>query len=241
MSQWQEIYLDRFYRSVPGWKNGTTEFIELCLQYITPDSRVLEFGAGQANRVSRCIGDACRYLVGIDLGTHIATNEALDLAVLYDGKRQPFGNDVFDVVVSSYVFEHLESPQTVCAEIARVLKPGGCLVFRTPNLFHYVPVAARLIPTVFHKWIARWSHQKPEDPDPYPTLYRMNTPGKCKSILESTGFEVEIMDLVEKEPSYGMGSKPLFLLFMLYERLVNAKPWLKWLRSQIFCVARFTG
>jgi hypothetical protein len=44
--------------------------------------------------------------------------------------------------------------------------------------------------------------------------------------------------MIEKEPSYGMCARPLFLAFMAYERLVNASEQLADLRANIIGVLR---
>ncbi len=41
--------------------------------------------------------------------------------------------DCYDVVLLNQVLEHLADPRAVCAEIFRVLKPGGILYIDTPN------------------------------------------------------------------------------------------------------------
>ena len=46
---------------------------------------------------------------------------------------------------------------------------------------------------------------------------------------------------VEREPSYGMASRFLFLLFMGYERLVNSTRMLKGFRVNLFGVYRKVG
>jgi hypothetical protein len=51
-------------------------------------------------------------------------------------------------------------------------------------------------------------------------------------------LEVESLEMVEKEPSYGMLARPLFLAFMAYERLVNASDRFAPLRANIFVVLR---
>lgn len=50
-----------------------------------------------------------------------------------DALRLPFRNDVFDVVCAMDFLEHVENPQAVIAEAARVLKPGGLFFFHTFN------------------------------------------------------------------------------------------------------------
>jgi hypothetical protein len=52
------------------------------------------------------------------------------------------------------------------------------------------------------------------------------------------GLEVESLEMVEKEPSYGMFARPLFLAFMAYERIVNASGRLAGLRANMFVVLR---
>jgi hypothetical protein len=44
--------------------------------------------------------------------------------------------------------------------------------------------------------------------------------------------------MVEKEPTYGMAARPLFLAFMAYERLVNASSRLAPLRANMFVALR---
>jgi SAM-dependent methyltransferase len=46
-----------------------------------------------------------------------------------DALHQPFGNGVFDLVVSSLTVGHIEDLDGWSAECARVLQPGGHLVF----------------------------------------------------------------------------------------------------------------
>ena len=53
-----------------------------------------------------------------------------------------------------------------------------------------------------------------------------------------TGFEITEMELIEKEPSYGMNSRVLFLVFMAYERIVNSTEFFRGLRANILCVAK---
>ena len=47
----------------------------------------------------------------------------------------PFDDASFDAVVAGELFEHLQFPDALVAEIRRVLRPGGVLVGSVPNAF----------------------------------------------------------------------------------------------------------
>src|SRR5690606_10990063 len=63
-----------------------------------------------------------------------------------DAYRLPFPEQSFDVVTNLDFLEHVEDPQAIIAECARVLKPGGLFFFHTfnRNLLCYL-VVIRLV------------------------------------------------------------------------------------------------
>jgi SAM-dependent methyltransferase len=202
-------------------------------------AEILEVGAGPTNPTSAFLA-TLGVLRGVD-----ACDEALANAHLLEARlTRPDGtytydNETFDAAVSNYVVEHVADPRTHLGEIRRVLRPGGRYLFRTPNLFHYVAIVSRFTPHSFHLLVANKLRALPDDNhDPWPTIYAMNTPAAVRRLAAETGFEVEELRLVEKEPSYGMYARPLFLLFMAYERAVNATDLLASLRCNLFVVLR---
>lgn len=52
-----------------------------------------------------------------------------------DGARLPFLDDSFDTIVLLEVLEHVAEPQSVLAEIRRVLRPHGTLLLSMPFLY----------------------------------------------------------------------------------------------------------
>lgn len=54
-------------------------------------------------------------------------------AHLYDGGCLPFESDSFDVVDSLDVLEHVADARLYVAELARVMRAGGCCLLVTPN------------------------------------------------------------------------------------------------------------
>ncbi|MEY9214173.1 class I SAM-dependent methyltransferase [Thermobifida halotolerans] len=102
------------------------------------DRRVLEVGcgAGQCGRWLRAQGVA--EVVGIDVsGRQLQHSRRIDEAVgcvlptvQADAQRLPFADAAFDVVCSAYgAFPFIPDAHAALGEVARVLRPGGRLVF----------------------------------------------------------------------------------------------------------------
>lgn len=203
---------------------------------LSPDSVVLDLGAG-AGIVSHMNfrGLAAR-VCGVDLDPRVAQNPFLDEGKVADGGRIPYPGASFDLVFADNVLEHLAEPQEVFAEIARVMKPGGIFLFKTPNKWHYMPLIAHLTPHSFHRWINRKRGRAEEDT--FPTLYRANSRGSIERLAAAAGFEVEKIELVEGRPEYLRIHPMTYLLGLAYERLVNGLPFLAFLRVVLIGVLR---
>lgn len=235
---WQKRYLARFYDPGAGWVDGTTEFHQSCRSVTPRKAKILEIGAGPDNGTSRFLATIGE-LHGVDPDPVVLQNPSLASASILRAGRLVYDDATFDVCVSNYVLEHVEDAATHFHEVARVLKPGGAYCFRTPNRYHYVTAVARLTPHWFHVRVANRLRNLPaEQADPYPTFYAANTQRRLRALAEEAGLQVERLRLIEKEPSYGMSSRALFLAFMAYERLVNASELAANLRVNILGVMR---
>jgi len=232
---WRDAYLDRFY-SAEWHVDGTTEFHAMCAAHIPSGAEILEVGAGASNPTSQYLSSLGR-LTGLDVDPAVRSNGYLALARVLTANAYPFADSSFDACVSNYVVEHIADPSSHLEEIARILRPGGVYLFRTPNRYHYVSLTSRLTPHSFHTAVAnRLRNLSEEAPDPYPTHYRLNSRRAIQRAAAQAGLQVRELRMVEKEPSYGMASRLLFLTFTLYERIVNSSPLFEDLRVNIFGV-----
>jgi 2-polyprenyl-6-hydroxyphenyl methylase/3-demethylubiquinone-9 3-methyltransferase len=127
----------------------------------------LDVGCGGGLLAEEVARLGCR-VTGIDpsvnsLATARAHASAAGLAIDYrqgTGEALPFEPDSFDTVFCCDVLEHVSSVAAVVGEIARVLKPGGVLLYDTINRTLVSKVAViklpqewlKLAPPNFHLW-----------------------------------------------------------------------------------------
>ncbi len=235
---WQQDYLAKYYSAASGWTDGNVVFHNLLRSMIPQDGEILEIGAGPNNVTSDLLATLGR-VTGVDIDPDVQNNTALAAAHVLDGEAYPFDDNTFDACVSNYVIEHVADPAGHLTEIGRVLKPGGVYIFRTPNFWHYVSLVSHLTPHSFHRLVANRLRNLPaESHDPYPTHYRLNTRSAVERAAKQAGLTVDRLDLIEKEPMYGLGSRLLFFPFMAYERLVNSTEAFAGFRANLLGVLR---
>ncbi|HUT09659.1 MAG TPA: class I SAM-dependent methyltransferase [Thermoguttaceae bacterium] len=220
---WQTSALDRWYYSKPGWKGGTERFHDWVEETASPRGCCLEIGAGPENATSKFLASHFDAVDGLDIDEAVRRNPHLRAAWVYDGGEFPIAGESYECLVADYVLEHVRRPSLLLSEALRVLKPGGRFFFRTPNLWHYVSLGARLTPHWVHGRLANWLRRlPPEAHEPYPTFHRMNARRRLRRLALSAGFENIQLRMIEAEPSYGLASRLLFYPFMIYERIVNS-------------------
>lgn len=200
---------------------------------------VLDLGAGAGIVEQMDFRGHARRLCGIDPDPRVVENPYLDEGRVGVGESIPYPDDSFDLVFADNVLEHLSDPAAVFAEVARVLRPGGVFLAKTPNKWHYVPLIARLTPHGFHRWVVRWRGRAGDDV--FPTCYRANSRADIRRLAVASGLEVVRIELIEGRPEYLRFSAVTYVLGWLYERLVNGVPGLAGLRVLLVAELRKLG
>jgi len=149
-----------------------------------------------------------------------------------DLNRLPLPDASVDLIMSRSVFEHLTDPDSVYQELARVLKPGGRVVFLTANKWDYGTMVARLVPNRFHGKVVKAVEGRAEE-DTFPTAYKTNTRSDVERLSATAGLRVDEFSYLSQYPNYLMFSGPLFMLGMCYEKLVVNINLLRFLRGWI--------
>jgi SAM-dependent methyltransferase len=193
------------------------------LKNFSADTIALDLGAGAGRVAAMNFKAAGRCVFGIDVDLAISGNHQVDGGCVGDASMLPFRDAAFDLVFADNVLEHLTRPEAVFAEVARVLKPGGRFLVKTPNAWHYVTVLARLTPHRFHQWINQ--RRGRDHADTFPTRYLANTNKTLGALAATAGLEVAAIASVEGRPEYARINPLLYTFGWLYERLVNSADW----------------
>lgn len=178
--------------------DGTIAFYTRVNSLLRSTFRVLDVGCGRAAYAEDCVTlrrnlrvlrGKCNQVMGIDVDPQASANPFLDEFRLIDGERWPVDDHSVEMCICDYVLEHVANPAHFFSEFRRVLKPGGYLCIRAPNLLSYFGVISSLVPDRLQSAVARSVQTHREDGDVFPTLYRCNTVWKIRRFLDENDFE----------------------------------------------------
>lgn len=207
-------------------------------EVLRPHHLLVEPGCGRFAEVIRKFQGEARELVGIDPVDFEDESFGTDVRIVR-GTLDATGleSNSVDTMISRALMEHIEHPDRVFAEIARVLKPGGAYVFLAPNLGDYTALAAKLIPNGLHPWIVeKVEGRNPKDT--FPAYFRCNTKGSLKRLCRANALQLESVEYLGQYPSYFLFNAPLFLLGTAYEKLISSTDLLGFLRGWMLVVIR---
>lgn len=186
----------------PQWLSATARFQEQVDAVLSPDSRVLDLGCGRGGIAERLGGKG--WWAGVDpdlvsLREHRVTTFPRGSA---SSEWLPFESGSIDVVIASWVLEHLPRPQVTFGEIARVLRPGGRFFFLTPNVDHPLPrlsLALARMRKLQQRVVSRVYGRSAMDT--FPVTYRANSMRTIQQLGVAAGLRVAWIELID-DPSY---------------------------------------
>lgn len=206
-------------------------------QALPPDATLLDIGCGRTAPLLRNFVGRAKQLVGVDLVEFERVHPSIELHPGSATNMRGVADRSVDVCCSRSVMEHIEQPDLMFREIARVLKPGGHYVFLTPNRWDYASIAATLIPNHLHQRVVRLVSGRPEV-DTFPTFYRANTPSRVRQLAREAELETVSLDYLGQYPTYLKFSPTLFRAGIAYERLIDRHAGLHGLKGWLLGVLR---
>jgi len=220
--QVQSAYREHYRAARPGWLSSGDQFDLVVAKHLSADAMVLDLGCGRTGGIERFWRQA-RLAVGIDPDLRSLADRHGGMPVLQSGgEHLPFADASFDMVVSVWVLEHLDAPERVFNEVARVLKPGGHFIFLTPNALNPLVLGNRV------GQVAPWLQQQlvagvygRDKDDTFGAHYRANTTARLRAIADETGFSVAELKVIA-DPTYVAFNALLFRAAMLGERMLPA-------------------
>ncbi|HLZ94678.1 MAG TPA: class I SAM-dependent methyltransferase [Candidatus Dormibacteraeota bacterium] len=216
----QTAYREHYRAARPGWMSSGDQFDVAVEKHLTADSVVLDLGCGRTGGMERFWRRA-KLAVGIDPDLQSLSDRGAGMSVLQGGgEHLPFPDATFDIVVSVWVLEHLEAPERVFAEVARVMKSGGHFIFLTPNALNPLIFGNRV------GQVAPWLQQQlvssvygRDKGDTFVVRYRANTTARLRAIAAETGFAVGELRVIA-DPTYVAFNALLFKAAVLGERML---------------------
>ncbi len=186
--------------------------------------RIIDFGCGNgAQTIEFASLDASITALDINqsslkiLSDYLINNKIKNIDPRqYDGESIPLDDNSVDIVLSYEVLEHVGDEDRSMAEIHRVLRDGGEIVFSVPNKWWIFETHGAYLPLLpwnrvpFFSWLPKIIHQR------Y-SKARIYTKGDMRRLLGKHGFSIKQqvyitapMDVVKNATVQGFLRKYIF-------------------------------
>lgn len=206
--------------------DGTLAFYNQVNALLEPSNVVLDVGCGRGaygedpipfRRQLRILKGKVARVIGIDVDPAGQGNPFIDEFRLLEGERWPVESSSVDICLSDNVLEHVADPEQFFSECQRVVKPGGYVCIRTPNVLSYFGLISRLVPNHRHTDVLEKAKERVKEQDTFPTRYRCNTIPCIRRMLAGHRFEPFVYGY-DAEPSYLSFSGFFYFLGVLHQR-----------------------
>ena len=186
---------------VPELRFNQTLYEGVLADYVSPKTVWIDAGCGhrvlpnwRAESERDLVGRA-RVALGCDVDVAaIRVHRSLKNRVISDLVHLPFKSGTVTLITLNMVAEHLDYPQPVFGEFARVLAPGGDILVHTPFRWSYFAIVSALTPQFIKSKIGRMLDDRPVH-DYYPVRYRCNTPRRLRTLFGQAGLREVRMSL----------------------------------------------
>jgi len=234
------IYLRCKALIVPQLKYSQYLYEDLIKIYINPEVVWLDLGCGHRLlppwrfEEEQILTQNCKMVIGLDCEFDaLRTHKTFRYRVRGNACLLPFKENFFDIATANMVVEHLDNPEVVFQEIARILKPNGIFIFHTPNAFAYSTILSRIIPNKLKNKIIHILEGRKEE-DIFQTYYKANSHFRIKKLAQLTSFKVRKIKMISSEASF-VNITPLAIFELIFIKITLTKPF-KIFRTNIIAI-----
>lgn len=215
----QNAYRARYAHKHPGWRPATAVYEAEIRARLRPGMRVLDLGCGRGGALEQ-LRAAIDHPLGVDPDHRSLVEHRLpDLPrAVAPADALPLPAQSVDLVLASWVLEHLPQPLDAFREVARVLRPGGALIVLAPGAWSLPALVNRTLRPL-QRWLVPRLYGRAEE-DAFPVTYRANTRRRLADLAQHAGLQLDTFRAIE-DPTY-FAFHPL--LFRLNVALARALP-----------------
>jgi len=196
----QNAYRAQYARRRPGWQPATAQYEALIRAHLRPGQTVLDLGCGRGGALEQ-LGSLVERPIGLDPDLmSLIEHRVPDLpraVALADAL--PLRAASVDLVLASWVLEHLADPARTFGEVARVLRPGGAMIFVAPGAYSPAALVNRALGPL-QRWLVPRLYGRHEA-DAFPVVYRANTRRQIDALAGDAGLRLETLRHVS-DPTY---------------------------------------
>ncbi len=218
----QNQYRARYQSETKDWQPSGDAYEATIRRYLSKDSVFLDLGCGRGGLPEKLSQEQFSALYGLDPDIASLTEYRAPDVRLANGLADdlPYKGNSFDVVIATWLFEHLPTPEQTLTELHRVLCPSGKLILLTPNVKHPLLWANRisqLLPAIQGKLVERLYDRA--EADTFPVTYKANTPAALRNLAFKANLQVKELQIIP-DPSYLAFNDVMYQLSVGMEKLL---------------------
>jgi SAM-dependent methyltransferase len=208
----------------PLWDRFHREVSE-ALQALPDGATFVDLGGGRrceyAAAVPRARGVRA---IAVDISPEeLSHNRDVDETVVADVSRGlPFDEGEVDLLVSRVLLEHVDGVAAAVGHIARVLKPGGRTIHFMPGRNALFALAARFLPFGALRDLLHLSRPDTVGTVEFDVHYDHTEPVAIRRVFAQAGLSNVSVEWTAAQADYFKPLVPLYLLVILYERVIRA-------------------